>query len=114
MNNVILIGRLTNDLELKEVGEAKVINFSLAVPRAYKNKDGEVDTDFINCSIWNASAENMKEFCEKGDLLAVEGSLYTSTYEKDEVIHYKTEVRVDRVRFLQPKKVDGRRRWRTV
>lgn len=106
MNNVILIGRLTNDLELKEVGESKVINFSLAVPRSYKNKDGEVDTDFINCSIWNASAENMKEFCKKGDLLAVEGSLQTSTYEKDEVKHYKTEVRVDRVRFLPQKKVE--------
>lgn len=106
MNNVLLIGRITNDLELKEVGEAKVINFSLAVARPYKNKDGEVDTDFINCSIWNANAENMKEFCKKGDLLVVEGSLQTSTYEKDEVKHYKTEVRVDRVRFLQPKKVE--------
>lgn len=106
MNNVILIGRLTNDLELKDLGESKVINFTLAVPRNYKNKDGEVETDFINCSVWNATAENMKEFCKKGDLLAVEGSIYTSTYEKDEVKHYKTEIRVDRMRFLQQKKVE--------
>lgn len=106
MNNVILIGRLTNDLEIKEVGESKVINFSLAVPRNYKNKDGEVETDFINCTVWNASAENMKEFCKKGDMLAVEGTLVTSTYEKDDVKHYKTEVRVDRIKFLQPKKVE--------
>lgn len=106
MNNVILIGRLTNDLEIKEVGENKVINFSLAVPRNYKNKDGEVETDFINCTVWNATADNMKEFCKKGDMLAVEGTLVTSTYEKDEVKHYKTEVRVDRIKFLQPKKVE--------
>lgn len=106
MNNVRLIGRLTNDLEIKEVGESKVINFSLAVPRNYKNKDGEVKTDFINCNIWNASAENMKEYCKKGDLIAVEGSLQTSSYEKDGVKHYKTEIRVDRVRFLQQKKVE--------
>lgn len=106
MNNVILIGRLTNDLEIKEVGESKVINFSLAVPRNYKNKDGEVETDFINCTVWNATADNMKEFCKKGDMLAVEGTLVTSTYEKDEVKHYKTEVRVDRIKFLQPKKVE--------
>lgn len=106
MNNVILIGRLTNDLEIKEVGESKVINFSLAVPRNYKNKDGEVETDFINCTVWNATADNMKEFCKKGDMLAVEGTLVTSTYEKDDVKHYKTEVRVDRIKFLQPKKVE--------
>lgn len=106
MNNVILIGRLTNDLELKEIGESKVINFTLAVQRNYKNKDGEIETDFINCVVWNATAENMNEFCKKGDLLAVEGSLQTSVYEKDEVKHYKTEVRVDRMRFLQQKKVE--------
>lgn len=106
MNNVILIGRLTNDLELKEVGDSKVINFTLAVSRNYKNKEGEIEADFINCVIWNASAENMKEYCKKGDMLAVEGTLQTSTYEKDEVKHYKTEVRVDRVRFLQQKKVE--------
>lgn len=106
MNNVVLIGRLTNDLELKEVGESKVINFTLAVPRTYKNSEGEIEADFINCSIWNTSAENMNTYCKKGDMLAVEGNLYTSTYEKDEVKHYKTEVRVNRVKFLQPKKVE--------
>lgn len=106
MNNIILTGRLTNDLEIKEVGDSKVINFTLAVQRNYKNKEGEVETDFINCTVWNATAENMKTYCKKGDLLAVEGSLQTSTYEKDEVKHYKTGVRVDRVRFLQSKKVE--------
>lgn len=106
MNNVVLIGRLTKTPELKEVGESKVINFTLAVPRTYKNSDGEVEADFINCSIWNASAENMHTYCKKGDMLAVEGNLYTSTYEKDGVKHYKTEVRVNRVKFLQPKKVE--------
>ena len=106
MNNVVLIGRLTKDLVIKEVGESKVVNFTLAVPRNYKNKEGEVEADFINCSAWNVNASNMFEFCKKGDLLGVEGELHTSTYEKDEVTHYKTEVLANRIKFLQTKKVE--------
>lgn len=106
MNNVILIGRLTNDLEIKEVGDSKVINFTLAVQRTYKNADGEYEADFISCVAWNGIADNMKEYLHKGDLVAVKGSLLTSTYEKDEVKHYKTEVRADKISFLTPKKVE--------
>ena len=100
MNNVILIGRLTNDLELKEVGEAKVISFSLAVPRSYKNKDGEVDTDFINCRLWDGIAKNAEEFCKKGDLLGVKGRIETRNYEKDEKINYVTELIAEKITFL--------------
>lgn len=107
MNNVVLIGRLTKDLEIKEVGEnGKVLNFSVAVQRPYKNKDDEYETDFINCVAWNGIAENMSEYVKKGDLIAVKGSLITSTYEKDDVKHYKTEVRADKISFLQSKKVE--------
>lgn len=106
MNNVILIGRLTKDVEIKEVGENKVANFTLAVQRTYKNADGEYEADFINCVAWNGVADNMSEFLKKGDLVGVKGSLITSTYEKDEVKHYKTEVRADKITFLTPKKVE--------
>lgn len=106
MNNVILIGRLTKDVEIKEVGENKVANFTLAVQRSYKNSDGEYEADFINCVAWNGVADNMSEFLKKGDLVGVKGSLITSTYEKDEVKHYKTEVRADKITFLTQKKVE--------
>lgn len=105
MNKVMLVGRIANDLELKELDkDTKVINFSLAVNRGFKNKDGEKEVDFINCSIWNKIAENMKEYTNKGDLVGVEGRLVTSSYEKDEVKHYKTEVRVENIIFLGTKK----------
>ena len=105
MNKVILVGRIANDFELKELNkDTKVINFSLAVNRGYKNENGESEVDFINCSIWNKIAENMKEYTKKGDLVGVEGRLSTSTYEKDEVKHYKTEVMVDKIIFLGSKK----------
>lgn len=106
MNNVIIIGRLTKDIEMKEVGENKVVNFTIACQRPYENKDGEHDVDFINCVAWNGVADNMKEYLKKGDMLAIRGSLITSTYEKDDVKHYKTEVRADKISFLSPKKVE--------
>ena len=108
LNNVVLVGRLTADPELKEVGkEGKVVNFTVAVPRSYKNSDGEYETDFIQCNVWNNIAENMSEYCKKGDLVGVKGSLQTSSFEdKDGNKRYKTDVRVDRVTFLSSKKED--------
>ena len=54
MNNIVLIGRLVNDPELKYVGESNnpVTNFRIAVSRNYKTKDGIVESDFINIEIW--------------------------------------------------------------
>lgn len=106
INSVVLVGRLTADVELKEVGEGKVVNFSVAVPRSYKKEDGTQDVDFISCSIWGGQAENMKEYCKKGDLVGIRGELMTSTYEKEGQKHYKTEVRVNKMSYLQSKKVE--------
>ena len=106
LNNVVLVGRLTADPELKEIGkEGKVVNFSLAVQRGYKNADGEYDTDFIQCNVWNQVAENMKEYVKKGDLIGVKGTLQSSSYEdKEGNKRYKTEVRAEKITFLSSKK----------
>ena len=108
LNNVVLVGRLVADPELKEVGkDGKVVNFTLAVARSYKNAEGEYDTDFIQCNVWNQIAENMSEYCHKGDLVGVKGQLQSSSYEdKDGNKRYKTDVRVDKVTFLSSKKSD--------
>lgn len=105
LNNVTLVGRLTADPELKEVGENKVCNFSVAVQRSYKNAEGNYEADFINCSVWNQIAENLCEYCHKGDIVGIIGSLMQSNYEKDGVKHYKLEVKkVKSVTFLSSKK----------
>ena len=106
LNNVVLVGRLTADPELKEIGkEGKVVNFSLAVQRGYKNADGEYDTDFIQCNVWNQVAENLKEYVKKGDLIGVKGTLQSSSYEdKDGNKRYKLEVRAEKITFLSSKK----------
>lgn len=110
LNSVILVGRLTSDPELKEVGkEGKVVNFTVAVPRSYKNEEGEHETDFIQCNVWNVIAENMSKYCHKGDLIGVNGTLQTSSYDdKEGNKRYKTDVRVDKITFLSSKKEEAK------
>lgn len=107
LNQVVMVGRLVKDPELKETESGKkVTHITLAVPRSYKNIDGEYDTDFVDCSLWIGVAENTAEYCHKGDLLGVKGRLQTSKYEKDGEIKYKTDVIAEKVTFLTSKRAD--------
>lgn len=66
MNNYFCVGRLVNEPEVKELEDGKkVTNITIAVPRSYKNADGEYETDFIDCTIWNNVAQSTSEYCKK-------------------------------------------------
>ena len=106
MNKVFLIGRTTKDIELRTTSSGKsVISFSIAVNRTYKNEKGEYDSDFFNCIAYNKLAETVSRYVNKGDLLAIEGRLQTRNYtDNNGTKHYVTEILVDSVDFLQPKK----------
>ena len=82
MNKVILVGRLCQDPELKYLGEKNiaVTRFTLAVNRSYKNSQGEHDTDFINCEVWNRQAEVFSEYMTKGRLVYIEGKVKVDKY----------------------------------
>ena len=86
LNQVILVGRLTTNLELKEEGEKKLATLTLAIPRNFKNADGEYDTDFITCVLWNAVAENTAEYCKKGDIVGIKGKIQSSEDGKIQII----------------------------
>ena len=76
LNQTVIVGRLVSKPETKELEEGKkVANLTLAVPRSYKNENGEYDTDFIDCTLWNGIAESTAEYCNKGDLIGVKGRL---------------------------------------
>ena len=76
LNQVVVVGRLVQDPEIKELeNDKKACNITLAVTRSYKNAEGVYDTDFIKCTLWNTIAENTAEYCYKGDLVGVKGSL---------------------------------------
>lgn len=107
INNVVLVGRLTRDIDLRYTqGGTAVGNFSLAVDRNYTNANGERDTDFINCVVWRKAAETMANYTRKGSLIGIEGSIQTRNYENNQGQRvYVTEVLVNNFTFLEPKSV---------
>lgn len=99
MNKVILIGRLTKDTELSQVGSAgtSMTKFCLAVTRPFK-KD---ETDFINCIAFGKTAENIDRFFAKGSPIAVTGRIQTGSYEaNDGTKRYTTDVIVESFEFI--------------
>lgn len=97
LNKTILLGRITNELELKQTPNGvSVLAFTIAVGRNSKDKQ----TDFINCVAWRQTAEFISKYFGKGRMIALEGQLRSRTYDdKNGVKHYVTEVYVDGASF---------------
>ena len=108
LNQVVLVGRLTKDLEVKELEDGKkVTNMTLAIPRSFKNADGEYETDFVECTLWNNIAENTAEYCKKGDIVGVKGRLQSSSFEKEDGNkEFRTQVMAEKVTFLSSRSKD--------
>ena len=108
LNQVVLVGRLTSDLEAKELEDGKkVTNMTLAIPRSFKNADGEYETDFVECTLWNNIAENTAEYCKKGDIVGVKGRLQSSSFEKEDGNkEFRTQVMAEKVTFLSSRSKD--------
>ena len=102
LNQVVLVGRLvkTPELKLTENGK-KTSRITLAVPRNYKNMDGEYDTDFLECTLWTNVAENTSEYCQTGDMIGVKGRIQTRIIQnEDGTKKKKTEIVAEKVTFL--------------
>ncbi|MDO4721402.1 MAG: single-stranded DNA-binding protein [Peptostreptococcaceae bacterium] len=108
MNQVILIGRLTKDPELRyaQTGTG-IASFSLAVHRDFKDKDGERKADFFNITAFGKTAENCANYLAKGNPCAVRGRLQNEQWEKDGEKKYATKVIAEQVEFLTPKGKSG-------
>lgn len=108
MNKVIIIGRNTKDIELKQTtAGTPVIEFSIAVKRTFKNANGENESDFFNCIAFSKLAETISKYVKKGDQVGVEGRLQTRNYTNKEGRKvYVTEIIAENVEFLQSKKQD--------
>ena len=107
MNNVVLVGRLTRDVELKYISGSgtPVANFAMAVDREFTGKDGKKETDFIDIQVWGKSAENCANYIGKGSLVAIQGSIRVDSYQDQEGNNRKiTRVNANRVQFLDSKK----------
>ncbi|NMB03616.1 MAG: single-stranded DNA-binding protein [Tissierellia bacterium] len=108
MNQVVLIGRLTRDPELRFVpssGKA-VANFTLAVNRVYSK---EKEADFFRIVVWGKQAENVATYLKKGSQCAVSGSIHNNNYtDRDGNMRYSTDIQADRVEFLSSTSGGGR------
>ncbi|MDT2395120.1 single-stranded DNA-binding protein [Enterococcus avium] len=103
INNVVLVGRLTKDVDLRYTANGTgVATFTLAVNRNFTNQDGNRDADFINCVIWRKSAETLANYAKKGTLLGVTGRIQTRSYENQQGQRvYVTEVVVENFQLLE-------------
>ena len=108
MNKVILIGRITKDPELRKTPtDVSVVQFTIAVNRAFQQQNGERQADFINCIAWRNQAENLAKYIKKGGQIAVEGSIQTRSYDdQNGVRRFVTEVVCNQITFLESKKSD--------
>lgn len=106
INQVTLVGRLTKDPELKVTPEGtSVVNVTLAVSRNFRNQQGEIEADFVQCTLWRKMAENLSLYCKKGALIGITGRIHTRSYDSQEgKKKYVTEVIAETLKFLDTKK----------
>lgn len=108
MNKVILMGRLTRDVDYRQTqGEnaASYARFTLAVDRRYGRRDGAEQTaDFISCVAWRNQADFLEKYCRQGTKICLEGRIQTGSYTNREGQKvYTTEVVVENVEFAESK-----------
>ena len=109
LNQLVLVGRLVKKPELRESeNRNKYAYITLAVPRSFKNTDGQYDTDFIDCILWDTIATNTTEYCKKGDIVGIRGRLQTRIVESKEEKHNEKTIEVvcERITFLSGKHKD--------
>ena len=101
MNKIILIGRISSELNLRYTPKGKAVcEFNLAV-----NRIGSEGTDFFTCVVWNKQAENLVNFNDKGSMIALEGTSRVDKYKNDkDENRYKNYVLVNTIQFLDKKK----------
>ena len=106
LNNVVLVGRMTKDAELRYTpNNQAVATFSLAVNRNFKSQNGEREADFINCVIWRQQAENLANWAKKGALIGITGRIQTRSYENQQGQRvYVTEVVSETFQLLESRK----------
>lgn len=106
LNNVVLMGRLTADPELRHTPNGiAVTSFTLAVGRSYAKAGTERATDFIDIVAWRNTAEFVSRYFTKGQLVAVEGSIQTRTYQDKDGNNRKAfEIVANNVHFAESKR----------
>ena len=93
LNQLVLVGRIT---KIKEEGKKGIV--TIATPQNFKNANGEYDTNYFDCLLFGSIADNVKEWCEKGDLIGIKGRVQRIDTTKP------VQIIAERVTFLSSKK----------
>ena len=106
MNKVMLIGRITHDLDLRYTPSGTaVLQFNIAINRS-KDENGEQKADFPTIVVWGKQAENLNRYQKKGSQIGIVGRIQTRNYDNNEGKKvYVTEVIAENVEFLESKKM---------
>jgi len=106
LNQVILVGRLVYDPELKTLDDGRVVTtITLAIQRGFKNAEsGEYDTDFLKCTLWSGIAENTVEYCKKGSTVGVKARLSQKYYKYEDGKSFSyPEIIAEKITFINTK-----------
>ena len=106
VNKFIAIGHMASDPEIKTAGSDTVANFRIGCSENWTDKNGvrQTKTEWISCVAWRKLAEIIEKYCKKGQLVYIEGKMQTRSWEKDGVKHYTTEILLESLNMLGPKK----------
>lgn len=107
-NNVNFIGRLTKDIDLKQVGETTLGRFTIAIDRGKKKNGEDAGTDFIPCQAWGNLAHNIAKYSGKGLRIAFSGRVRTDSYDKEGKTVYTTDFVAEEVKFIDFKDANGK------
>ena len=107
INSVVLVGRLTRDVEVRKTASGlSVASFTIACDRRLSQEqknNGAQSADFISCVAWRGSADFLSSYAHKGDTVGVEGRIQTRTYDRDGQRVYVVEVLANSVNLLHSK-----------
>lgn len=111
INNVVLVGRLTKDPDLRYTQQGKAVaTYTLAVNRNFTNQAGNKEADFINCVIWGKRAEALANYCKKGALVGTTGRIQTRNYDNQQGQRiYVTEIIAENFQMLESRSVSEAR-----
>lgn len=104
LNNVILVGRVVEDPQLKVLESGyKVANITLAIQKPFRNEENEYETDYVPVQAWMKTAELICEYIGKGSVLGCKCRLQTRVIEIDEKKYRTIDVIVERISFIYTK-----------
>lgn len=107
LNKIVIVGRITKDVQIFEKEERKVATFCVATQRNYKDKNGEIVCDYIFCKAFGKLASNIDKYTNQGTLVGITGQMRSRNYDKDGQTHFVTELYVETIKFMSPKSLNN-------